>query len=54
MDVENVARAVLYMDSLPLDANLPFLYAWELASGSLGRTYSTNGDGATGSVVGGQ
>lgn len=39
MDVENVARTVLYMDSLPLDANVPFLYAWELASGSLGRTY---------------
>ena len=25
MDVENVARAVVYMDSLPLDANVPFL-----------------------------
>ena len=48
MDVENVARAVLYMDSLPLDANVPFLYAWELATGSLGRTYSTNGHGGHG------
>ncbi len=25
MDVANVVRAVLYMDSLPLDANVPFL-----------------------------
>jgi NAD(P)-dependent dehydrogenase (short-subunit alcohol dehydrogenase family) len=25
MDVEHVARAVVYMDSLPLDANVPFL-----------------------------
>ena len=25
MDVENVAQAVLYMDSLPLDANVPFI-----------------------------
>ena len=25
MDVENVAQAVVYMDSLPLDANVPFI-----------------------------
>jgi NADP-dependent 3-hydroxy acid dehydrogenase YdfG len=25
MDVENVAKSIVYMDSLPLDANVPFL-----------------------------
>ena len=25
MDVENVAKSIAYMDSLPLDANVPFL-----------------------------
>ena len=37
MDVENVARAVLYMDSLPLDANVPFLTVMASAMPYIGR-----------------
>ena len=37
MDVENVAQAVLYMDSLPLDANVPFLTVMASSMPYIGR-----------------
>ena len=37
MDVDNVARAVLYMDSLPLDANVPFITVMASAMPYIGR-----------------
>ena len=37
MDVANVAQAVLYMDSLPLDANVPFLTVMASSMPYIGR-----------------
>ena len=37
MDVENVAQAVVYMDSLPLDANVPFITVMASAMPFIGR-----------------
>ena len=37
MDVENVAQAVVYMDSLPLDANVPFITVMASAMPFFGR-----------------
>jgi NADP-dependent 3-hydroxy acid dehydrogenase YdfG len=37
MDVENVARAVLYMASLPLDANVQFMTVMATAMPFIGR-----------------
>ena len=37
MDVENVARAVVYMDSLPLDANVPFITVMASSMPFIGR-----------------
>lgn len=37
MDVDNVAQAVLYMDSLPLDANVPFITVMASAMPYIGR-----------------
>ena len=37
MDVENVAQAVLYMDSLPLDANVPFITVMASSMPFIGR-----------------
>ena len=37
MDVENVARAVVYMDSLPLDANVPFITVMASSMPYIGR-----------------
>lgn len=37
MAVENVARAVVYMDSLPLDANVPFLTVMASSMPFMGR-----------------
>jgi NADP-dependent 3-hydroxy acid dehydrogenase YdfG len=37
MDVENVARAVLYMASLPLDANVQFMTVMATTMPFIGR-----------------
>ena len=37
MDVENVAQAVVYMDSLPLDANVPFITVMASSMPYIGR-----------------
>ena len=37
MDVENVAQAVVYMDSLPLDANVPFITVMASSMPFIGR-----------------
>ena len=37
MDVENVARAVVYMASLPLDANVQFMTVMATAMPFIGR-----------------
>ena len=37
MDVDNVARAVVYMDSLPLDANVPFITVMASSMPYIGR-----------------
>ena len=37
MDVENVAQAVVYMDSLPLDANVPFMTVMASSMPFIGR-----------------
>ena len=37
MDVQNVAEAVVYMDSLPLDANVPFITVMASAMPYIGR-----------------
>jgi len=37
MDVENVAQAVVYMDSLTLDANVPFITVMASSMPYIGR-----------------